>query len=430
MPIPDKTTNLPSQNTIMVDLTPLLPGGHNGGAKIFVLTLLHLLAEKNPSTHFVLLTHIRSHDTLNHMDRPNMTRRVIIRDSLQNKIKNRLLKISFALYKHIPRPARKILDQIGYHAINWVKKDHHADKVLQAHQKTLLFCPFTAPTYHNKNIPTVCVIYDLQYKSYPEFFSAADIVKRNHAFLEAAKHATLLTAISDYSRESAISYGKLEPEKIRTIHLRLANRVLEHAVPHNAILQKLDLTPQHYLLYPANFWQHKNHEMLLTAFNSARQKNLPASIKLVCTGAAGAHQSWLQSVVKAMGLSDTIIFPDYVTDEELALLLSQSLALIFPSLYEGFGLPIAEAMALGVPIACSNTTSLPEVAGDAALLFDPRRPTDIADAIIAVATDKTLRKRLMQAGKTRALEFCDMPRMADEYWQLFEDTHTLFIKSE
>jgi hypothetical protein len=92
---------------------------------------------------------------------------------------------------------------------------------------------------------------------------------------------------------------------------------------------------------------------------------------------------------------------------------------VFPSLYEGFGLPIIEAMAAGVPVACSNTTSLPEVGGDAAILFDPRVPTQIAQAMISLVENEALRAQLIQAGLLRAEEFSDAGRMAREYWDLF-----------
>jgi len=121
-----------------------------------------------------------------------------------------------------------------------------------------------------------------------------------------------------------------------------------------------------------------------------------------------------------MNLGDRILFPGYLPNSELAALMANCTGVVFPSLYEGFGLPVIEAMAAGVPVACSNTTSLPEVAADAAILFDPRVPTQIAQAMISLVENEALRARLIQAGKQRAAEFSDPERMAREYWELFQ----------
>jgi glycosyltransferase involved in cell wall biosynthesis len=120
-----------------------------------------------------------------------------------------------------------------------------------------------------------------------------------------------------------------------------------------------------------------------------------------------------------MNLGDRVLFPGYLPNAEVAALMGNCSGVVFPSLYEGFGLPVIEAMAAGVPVACSNVTSLPEVAADAAILFDPRIPTQIAQAMVTLLEDKAIRTRLIQAGQQRAQEFSDTDRMAREYWELF-----------
>ena len=121
-----------------------------------------------------------------------------------------------------------------------------------------------------------------------------------------------------------------------------------------------------------------------------------------------------------MNLADRVIFPGYLTDTELAILMVNCAGLIFPSLYEGFGIPVVEAMAAGIPVACSNLTSLPEVVDKAAILFNPRISTEIAKAMIALVEDKTLKEELISAGKIRATNFADADLMAKQYWELFQ----------
>jgi glycosyltransferase involved in cell wall biosynthesis len=405
--------------TIAVDLTPVLPGGENGGAKIFVLELLRRLAEMAPQTQFVLLTQAASHEELAALDRPNMRRMRVIGPAVTNSFWLRLLGLASRVLPHLPARLRSAVSRFGY-SLNAALKRSGSGALLRDMGADLLFCPFTAPTYFELGIPTVCTIYDLQYRTYPEFFAAEDAAHRDRTFMDACRRATALTAISDYSRDSAITHGGLDPACIRTIHLRMAQRIATGVANDKGILNRLGITPQRYLIYPANFWKHKNHEMLLTAFGMVCHNGLAPDIKLVCTGAPGARQQWLTRAARTMNLGERILFPGYLPNAEFATLMTNCNAVVFPSLYEGFGLPVIEAMAAGVPVACSNTTSLPEVAADAAILFDPRIPAQIAQAMVSLVDDTALRTRLIQAGYQRATDFSDMARMADEYWELFQ----------
>lgn len=405
--------------TIAVDLTPVLPGGENGGAKIFVLELLRRLAEMSPQTQFVLLTQAASHEELATLDRPNMRRQMVVGQVLANSLRPRLLGLAARVLPHLPGRLRRVVSRLGY-KVNAMLKRGSSSALLRDMAVDLLFCPFTAPTYFEPGVPTVCTIYDLQYNTYPEFFAAEDVANRERTFIEACRRATVLAAISDYSRDSAIVHGNLASSRIHTIYLRMAQRIAPGVENDKAILRRHNLTPQGYLIYPANFWRHKNHEMLLTAFGMVRHQGLSVDIKLVCTGAPGARQDWLISAAHTMNLGDHVLFPGYLSDADLATLIANCKGVVFPSLYEGFGLPVIEAMAAGVPVACSNTTSLPEVAADAAILFDPRVPTQVAQAMIALVENEALRARLIQAGQRRAAEFSDSECMAREYWELFQ----------
>lgn len=405
--------------TIAVDLTPVLPGGENGGAKIFVLDLLIRLAEMEPQTQFVLLTHSNSYEELAQMDRPNMRRQMVVGPVATNAVRPLFQRLATLILPHLPGRLRRVVIRLVYQLKTGIKRKYFST-LLRDMGADLLFCPFTAPTYFEPKIATVCTIYDLQYKTYPEFFTTEDVVYRDCTFIDACRKATVLTAISDYSRNSAIAQGNLDPANIQTIYLRMAQRIAPSSESDKGVLCRLNLVPQRYLIYPANFWKHKNHEMLLTAFGMACHEGLAPDIKLVCTGAPGARQDWLMSAVHTMNLGSRVLFPGYLPNAELAVLMANCTGVVFPSLYEGFGLPVIEAMAAGVPVACSNTTSLPEVAADAAIFFDPRVPTQIVPAMIALVEDDSLRAQLIQAGLQRAAEFSDSGRMAREYWQLFQ----------
>lgn len=407
-------------NNIAIDLTPILPGGENGGAKIFVLELIKQLALLAPKTSFILLTQQASHAELAALDANNIKRVQVLGNQELRSAKNKIRQYVEKLFFIFPRRIQVRLNGLISALDSRIKNVGHSS-LLHDLKVDLLFCPFTAPTYSEAGIPTVATIYDLQYKTYPEFFSPLDVAHRDRVFLEACKRGTMLSAISNYSRTKVINYGKLDPKKIRTIYLRMAQRISITSGLSDSVLKNFGLNARKYFIYPANFWKHKNHEILLTAFGMAARQGLPSDIKLLCTGAPGERSIFLSKAVKEMNLEGRIIFPGFVLTEELSALLSNSLGMIFPSLYEGFGLPVMEAMAAGVPVACSNLTSLPEVAANAAILFDPRVPSQIAQAMIELEGSECIRNSLIKLGKNRASLFSDSKKMAREYWSLFND---------
>ena len=411
---------------VAVDLTPVLPGGENGGAKVFVLELIRGMAELYPECTLTLLVREESKNELMMLERQNVRLRSLdLASSVEDPSEichspSKIRRILRRVWGGIKR--RMALKPLASPSLSF---GSGGQSLLKSMGAELLFCPFTDPTYYEPGIPAVCTIYDLQYKTYPQFFSSADVYHRNQAFLRAAEKATLLAAISDYSRNSAMQHGGIPKDRIETVHIRLAERV-KHLAPLEC-LQQWNLSPQNFLIYPANFWAHKNHEVLLTAMGLALRKGLPKSVKLVLTGAPGERRDFLKRAVERMGLADSIIFPGYVSTPELGTLIANSLGMVFPSLYEGFGMPVIEAMAMGVPVACSHLTSLPEVAGDAAILFDPRVPDSLVTAMISLASHQAQRETLISRGRERATVFSDHLKMAREYMTLFEralDTHT------
>jgi glycosyltransferase involved in cell wall biosynthesis len=147
------------------------------------------------------------------------------------------------------------------------------------------------------------------------------------------------------------------------------------------------------------------HKNLLALIGALARVAPPDRPVLVLPGYPTAYELELRARVQALGLEADVRFPAWVSDEELEGLWSIASASVFPSLYEGFGLPVLEAMARGVPVACSDASSLPEVAGDAALLFDPRDETAIAAALVRLLNDRELVERLRERGLARSLEF-------------------------
>ena len=164
----------------------------------------------------------------------------------------------------------------------------------------------------------------------------------------------------------------------------------------------------------------------MKAFNKFAEKNSDTKLILV-----GKHPDIFKSRPIKDYCSDRLIISGFVPDEELGILLKNALAFIHPSVYEGFGMPIIEAMANGIPVACSNVASLPEVAGSAALFFDPFDTNSITQAMHRLADDPQLRKDLIKKGYEQAKKYSDRDAMVDEYIHVMEEVmHENDLKKE
>ena len=212
--------------------------------------------------------------------------------------------------------------------------------------------------------PSVVSLLDVQHLDLPQMFSRSELAFRKVAWHRSVRSADRVIAISEFVRGRAIEQLGLDPDRVRVVPLGV-----DHAT-----LTPGDGAREPFLLYPARRWPHKNHERLFEAFALLRRDR--PELRLVLTG--GGDFSALPDGVEARG---HLAWPEVVS------LMQRASALVFPSLYEGFGMPPLEAMACGCPVACSNVASLPEVVGDAARLFDPHDPVAIEDAVNDVLDD-------------------------------------------
>jgi glycosyltransferase involved in cell wall biosynthesis len=207
--------------------------------------------------------------------------------------------------------------------------------------------------------PAATTVLDVQHEVFPEFFSRAELAYRRRVYGWTVKKSRIVITISEHARQALIERLGLDPDRVVAIHL---------AVDH-ARFTPDSRTREPFLLYPANAWPHKNHARLFEAFARVRAER--PELRLVLTGAA--HDRFV--------LPEGVESRGHVSLGELVDLYRTAAALVYPSLYEGFGIPCVEAMACGCPVAASNVASIPEVCGDAALYFDPLDPESIADGI-------------------------------------------------
>jgi glycosyltransferase involved in cell wall biosynthesis len=221
----------------------------------------------------------------------------------------------------------------------------------------------------------------------------------------AARRATRVLTVSESSKRDILKYVDIAPEKIDVIYNAYDERFGVEPREEDVIRlrERYQLTDE-FVLYAGNVKPHKNLERLIEAFNIVRRRGLD-HLKLVLIGDEISKYASLRRAVHRYQLHKYVRFLGYLPEETLAVMYRLAGVFVFPSLYEGFGLPPLEAMASGTPVVTSNASSLPEVAGDAALLVDPYDAGAIADGIYSVLTDEQLRASLRRKGLARAREF-------------------------
>jgi glycosyltransferase involved in cell wall biosynthesis len=248
----------------------------------------------------------------------------------------------------------------------------------------------------------VVTIHDLIYARFPEAHAGMRDIGMRVLVPAAARRADRVITDSQSTRSDLIELLGIQAGRIDVVPLGLGAVRRAQPLSEHDIRARFGLGERRIVLSLSAKRPHKNLRALLDALAELPAEGRPA---LVLPGYPTAHERELRTHARGLGLDDDVRFVSWVSAEELEGLWKLASAFVFPSLYEGFGLPVLEAMARGVPVACSNASSLPEVAGDAALLFDPRIPSQIAQAIQRLLGDETLADRLRALGHERTRKF-------------------------
>jgi glycosyltransferase involved in cell wall biosynthesis len=259
--------------------------------------------------------------------------------------------------------------------------------------------------YPYKNIKKIITIYDLSFINCPEY---VDSVAQQYAktLTKCLEWTDAVITISENSKQDIINYLNFPAEKIFVTPL--ASRYNSQFVSNLDLDQEtqncnFDFSKP-YLLFVSTIEPRKNIESIIQAFNWLKQ-NHKIEHQLVLIGKKGWKYAPIFEAIQSSPWQNEIHHLNYLSDELVALFYSKADVFVYPSYYEGFGLPVLEAMTLGTPVVASNTSSIPEVAGDAAILIDPNDFMQIAKAILKVISDRKLRQDLINKGKTRASLF-------------------------
>lgn len=269
----------------------------------------------------------------------------------------------------------------------------------------VLFCPaYLSPLF--PTCPVVVAMHDMSFRRYPWTLDRLYLFYLQILLPLSARKAKLLVTISEFSKREMTQCLKIPPEKIRVVPLACGEHflVVEEEGQISAFRKKHNLL-RPFILFVGTLEPRKNILRLLEAFRILKEEDRAFDYQLVLCGPKGWSYRDIFRKVRKFRLEKEIIYLGYLPDEELPLLYNAARGLIYPSLYEGFGLPVFEAMACGCPVVTSNTSALPETAGDAALLVDPEDTRAIARAIIRITGDEKLRYEMIQKGLERVRAF-------------------------
>jgi glycosyltransferase involved in cell wall biosynthesis len=345
---------------IGVNALYLIPGGV-GGTEIYLRSLLTALAEIDHHNHYFVFTNRETGPDLVPAP-PNFT--------------------------HVPqavravnRPARLLWEQTMLPLA-----------AARLRLDVLLNPGFTAPLLCG--CPQVTVFHDLQHKRHPEYFRWFDLPFWNFFLFWSITVSARIIAVSSATADDLRRWYRLPPARILTIPSGVDPHFFELAARR---------CPEPFLLAVSTLHPHKNLDGLLRAFATFRERH--PEYRLIVSGIHGFFSDELHALRDRLELADSVEFPGWIPREDLYDLYARATAFLYPSLFEGFGLPVLEALAAGVPTGCSQIEPMNGIAGEAALKFDPRDPAAMAEVMHRLVTDDELRERLAAAGPLRAAQF-------------------------
>jgi GT2 family glycosyltransferase len=357
---------------IGVDLLRLQPGGANGGVKPFVLSFLAEIGrQRGPEFNFAVIAP------------------AALRDEIAAVLR---------LGDYVLEPAGEHLTVSRRQSGGWRANGTIAlaDNVPARAGLDVLYAPFGHSQFMRPDLPCVSLIVDLLHRDLPAALPIEEITHRHAWFSQVTQEATYFQCNSRQVINRLVQHYGVHPA--RCFHTYNA---VQGRLPAPGASLPAGAPEEPFFFYPANFWPHKNHEALFVAYRLYALGAASRAWPLVCTGHPDGRMDLLRELRDGLGLKDRVIFLGHVKDDAFAALWARAGALVFPSLCEGFGMPLLEAMRFGVPIIAADSSALPEVAGEACVQVDARDPQALAETMRRVAIRTDLKEALITRGHVR-----------------------------
>lgn len=289
--------------------------------------------------------------------------------------------------------------------------------LLKKYTPNLIFHPFGFCSLVGKT-PQVLAIHDLAFLHYPSFIAKYHLWFYKMFTPKFIKKAVTVLTVSEFSKQDIIKHYKTLPQKIKVVYSAAKENFLPLGFNEQQLVKQQYAQGHNYFLVVGGIHPRKNVTTALKAF-SIFKKWQQSNLKLVIVGRkAWQYQSFIKSL-QTYKYKNDVVLTDYISTNELAKITASAYASIYPSFFEGFGVPIIEAMQSGTPIICSNNSSLPEIAGNAALFFDTNNSQALAEQMILLYKNEDLRSSLIQKGIVQAKQF-SWQKTAQLVWEEME----------
>lgn len=364
-----------------VDLMRMAPGGVNGGIKPFIFSILAEIGrQRGPAFNFA----------------------VFCPPALSAELTTAFLRQD----DYVLEPADESSLRVRRYAGRGVWREDGTLPSGPAGLKRggidVLYAPFGTSPFMDRTVPTVSFIADLLHRELPAALPPEEVNHRENWFQSIAHESAWFQCNSHWVQQCFTAAYDVHPSRCFHTHNVVQNRL--PAPSADAVLPAA-IPAGPFFFYPANAWPHKNHEALLVGYHLYAIAAGSRAWPLVLTGAADKRMDLVREMALGLGLGDRVIFPGHLDDPAFAALWSRAGTLVFPSLHEGFGIPLLEAMRFGTPIIATDLPVLREVAGDAFLPVDSRDPQALAAAMRRLAIHENLRTGLVDRGRARLAAF-------------------------
>jgi glycosyltransferase involved in cell wall biosynthesis len=277
-------------------------------------------------------------------------------------------------------------------------------RAVQTDKPDLLHVQYTGPLF--TDVPLVVSVHDVSYLEHPQYFTRYRALQLRLTVKRTVEKAAAILTPSDFSRTAILRHYSIDPDKVHVVPNAVSSefRPIERQTAQNALQKKFGLTAP-FVLMVGDLQPRKNHLGLLRAFEELIGQHPHLPHHMVFVGKETWYTGEVRRAIELSSVKGRVHITGFVNDSDLVQFYGACDLFVFPSFYEGFGLPILEAMACGRAVVCSNTTAMPEVANAAGILFDPASDREMFRAMADVLLDSDLRQRLERLGANRAAQF-------------------------